>query len=499
MNTARGAEVIHGGATATAVRSVRNYAGGQWVDSNAAEWGEVRNPATAELLARVPLGGAADVDRAVQAALAAFPAWRATPPVQRVRYFFTLKQLMEERFEELARVVTLEHGKTLDESRSSVRRAIENVEIACAIPVTMQGATLEDVASGIDCESIRQPLGVFAAITPFNFPAMVPLWFLPHAVALGNTFVVKPSERVPLSQQLVFELLHAAGFPAGVVNLVNGAKEAVDALLDHPGICGYSFVGSTPVAHYVYRRAAEQGKRAQALGGAKNFVLIMPDADLARACETSIDSAFGCAGERCLANSAVIAVGDCYAEVRERLLARARAIQVGYGIEPGVTMGPVITRQHRDKIVGYIETGLKEGAKLILDGRGYRHPQYPDGYWLGPSIFDQVTPGMVVAREEIFGPVLCLMRAASFEEACAVVNAHPQGNASSIFTTSGKWAREFRYRAAPSMLGVNIGVAAPMAFFPFGGAKASFFGDTKAHGRECVDFFTDKKVVISRW
>jgi malonate-semialdehyde dehydrogenase (acetylating)/methylmalonate-semialdehyde dehydrogenase len=499
MKTPHEHEILADGATATGVRTIQNYIGGQWVDASASRWSEVRNPATAELLGRVPLGGAEDVDRAVQAALAAFPAWRATPPVLRARFFFKLQRIMEERFEDLARIVTLEHGKTLDESRSSVRRAIENVEIACAIPVTMQGATLEDVASGIDCESIRQPLGVFAAITPFNFPAMVPLWFLPHAVALGNTFIVKPSERVPLSQQLVFEMLHAVGFPPGVVNLVNGAREAVDALLDHPGVNGYSFVGSTPVAHYVYRRAAEKGKRAQALGGAKNFVLIMPDAELGRACETSIDSAFGCAGERCLANSAVIAVGDCYAEVRERLLARARAIQVGYGLEPGVTMGPVITREHRDKIVAYIETGLKEGAKLVLDGRTYRHPLYPDGHWLGPSLFDEVTPDMVIAREEIFGPVLCLMRARNFEEACAIVNAHPQGNASSIFTTSGRWAREFRYRVAPSMLGVNIGVAAPMAFFPFGGAKASFFGDTKAHGRECVDFFTDKKVIISRW
>ncbi|MBI5836721.1 MAG: CoA-acylating methylmalonate-semialdehyde dehydrogenase [Candidatus Eisenbacteria bacterium] len=488
-----------GAATAAAVRTARDYVGGQWVDSNATRWGEVHNPATAEVIARTPLGGASDVERAVRAAQAAFPAWRATPPVQRARYLFKLKHVMEERFEDLARVVTLEHGKTLDESRSSVRRAIENVEIGCAIPMTMQGAALEDIASGIDCESIRQPMGVFAAITPFNFPAMVPLWFLPHAIALGNTFVVKPSERVPLSQQVVFEMLHAVGLPPGVVNLVNGAREVVDALLDHPGVCGYSFVGSTPVAHHIYMRAAEKGKRAQALGGAKNFVLVMPDADLGKACEVSIDSAFGCAGERCLANSAVIAVGDCYPTVREGLLARARAIKVGDGMEPGVTMGPVISAQHRDKILGYIETGLKEGAKLILDGRGFRHPKHPDGYWLGPCIFDEVTPDMVIAREEIFGPVLCLMRAKDFDEACAVVNGHPQGNASSIFTTSGKWAREFRYRVAPSMLGINIGVAAPMAFFPFGGTKASFFGDVKAHGRECVDFFTDKKVVISRW
>jgi malonate-semialdehyde dehydrogenase (acetylating)/methylmalonate-semialdehyde dehydrogenase len=499
MDKPREQQLSSATATATAARTVRDYVGGRWLDSGATRWGDVHNPATGEVLARTPLGGAAEVGRAVEAARTAFPAWRATPPVQRARYFFKLKQIMEERADELARVVTLEHGKTLDESRGSVRRAIENVEVACAIPTTMQGSTLEDVSAGIDCESIRQPLGVFAAITPFNFPAMVPLWFLPHAVALGNTYVVKPSERVPLSQQKVFEMLHDTGFPAGVVNLVNGAREAVDALLDDARVNGVSFVGSTPVAHYIYKRAAEQGKRAQALGGAKNFVLVMPDAELGRACEISAESAFGCAGERCLANSVVIAVGDSYAQVREGLLANARAIKVGNGLAPGVTMGPVITSQHREKILGYIEKGLEEGAKLILDGRSFRSPEHPEGYWLGPSIFDEVTADMVIAREEIFGPVLCLMRAKDFDEACAVINTHPQGNASSIFTTSGKWARAFRYRVAPSMLGVNIGVAAPMAMFPFGGAKASFFGDTKAHGRDCVDFFTDKKVVISRW
>ncbi len=491
--------VIHEGATATGVRLVQDYVGGRWADSAGASTVEVRNPATDELIARTPLGGATDVDRAVRAAREAFPAWRSTPPVVRARTLFKLKQIMEERFEELAQVCTREHGKTLEESRSSVRRAIENVEVACAIPTTMQGAALEDIATGIDCETMRQPLGVFAAVTPFNFPVMVPLWFLPHAVALGNTFLVKPSERVPLSQQLVFEMLHQAGFPAGVVNQVNGAKDAVDAILDHPGIAGVSFVGSTPVAQYIYRRGAERGKRVQALGGAKNFVFVMPDAVMDRACEVSTESAFGCAGERCLANSVVIAVGDAYPKVREGLIANTKAIRVGDGADAGVTMGPVISKQHREKVLGYIETGIKEGAELVVDGRGYRHPRHPNGYYLGPSLFDKVRPEMVIAREEIFGPVLCLMHAATFDEACAIANAHPQGNASSIFTSSGKWAREFRYRVAPSMLGVNIGVAAPMAFFPFGGAKASFFGDTKAHGRECVDFFTDKKVVISRW
>jgi malonate-semialdehyde dehydrogenase (acetylating)/methylmalonate-semialdehyde dehydrogenase len=410
-----------------------------------------------------------------------------------------LKTLMDARVDDVARAVTMEHGKTLDEARNSVKRGIENVEVACAAPTTMQGSTLEDISSGIDCETVRQPLGVFAAIAPFNFPAMVPMWFLPHAVALGNTFIVKPSEKVPLAQQVTFEILDELGLPPGVVNMVNGGKEAVDGLLDHPGIAGISFVGSTPVAHYVYKRAAETGKRVQSLGGAKNFVLILPDAQMDKACEISSESAFGCAGERCLANSVVIAVGDAYDRVKQGLVDHAKTITVGNGMDAATTMGPVITREHREKILGYIEKGLAEGAKLVLDGRGVTDPKNPGGNWLGPSIFADVTPDMTIAREEIFGPVLCLMKAESFDQAIEIVNAHPQANASSIFTTSGKAAREYRYRVHPAMLGVNIGVAAPMAFFPFGGSKQSFFGDTKAHGRDSVDFYTEKKVVISRW
>jgi len=412
---------------------------------------------------------------------------------------FKLKVLLEQHFDDVARVCTREHGKTLDESRSSVRRAIDNVDLALGIPDRMMGTTLEDIASGIDCHTVRQPIGVFAAITPFNFPAMVPMWFLPHAVACGNTFIVKPSERVPLSQVRMFELMHEAGFPEGVVNLVNGAKDVVDAILDSPGIAGVSFVGSSPVAHYVYRRAAERGKRVQALGGAKNFVVVMPDADIPRAAQVSTESCFGCAGERCLANSVVLAVGDAHAKIRDRLIDEAKRIKVGDGEKPGVTMGPVITRQHREKVLGYIEKGIAEGAKLVLDGRGYQDPASPDGYFLGPTIFDEVTPEMVIGREEIFGPVLCIMKARDFDEAVEIVRRHELGNATSIFTSSGRWAREYRYRVEPSMLGVNIGVAAPMAFFPFGGAKGSFFGDLKAHGRDAVEFFTDNKVVISRW
>ena len=483
----------------TSPRTLQNFIGGRWVDSPATSFGEIRNPATGDLLARVPLGGRADVDAAVAAAARAFPAWRATPPVNRVRVLFTLRELLERHFDDLATIVTLEHGKTLDESRSSIRRAIDNVEVACAIPTTMQGRALEDIAHGIDCSTYRQPLGVFAAITPFNFPAMVPMWFLPHAIACGNTFNVKPSERVPLSQVRMFELMHEAGMPEGVVNLVHGAKDATDAILDHPGIAGVSFVGSSPVARHVYERAAQTGKRVQALGGAKNFVLVMPDADMTRAAQVSTESCFGCAGERCLANSVVLGVGRAYDEMSKRLVDAARGIRIGNGLEPGVTMGPVISEAHREKILSYIAKGVAEGATLALDGRGYEDPKHPTGYFLAPTVFTDVKPEMTIAREEIFGPVLCVMKADTFEEAVAIVKRHELGNATSIFTSSGKAAREYRWHVEPSMLGVNIGVAAPMAFFPFGGAKGSFFGDLKAHGQDAVEFYTDKKVTITRW
>ena len=499
MSVPREQAVVNGQKTETTARTLQNYIGGRWVASAATRFGEVRNPVNDELLARVPLGGAADVDQAVQAAARAYPAWRQTPVVNRVKPLFKLKNLLEEHAEDIARVVTREHGKTLDESRSSVRRAIDNVDLAVGTPDRMMGTSLEDIAAGIDCHTVRQPLGVFAAITPFNFPAMVPFWFLPHAVACGNTFIVKPSERVPMSQVRMFELMHDAGFPEGVVNLVHGGKDAVDGILDHPGISGVSFVGSTPVAHYVYKRGAEKGKRVQALGGAKNFVVVMPDADMQRAAAISTESCFGCAGERCLANSVVLAVGDAYDRIRDKLVAEAKKLKVGDGMEPGITMGPVITKQHREKILGYIEKGIAEGATLLLDGRGFADPKHPEGYFLGPSIFDNVKPEMIVGHEEIFGPVLCLMKAKDFDEAVEIVRKHELGNATSIFTSSGKWAREYRYRVEPSMLGVNIGVAAPMAFFPFGGAKNSFFGDLKAHGRDAIEFYTDKKVVISRW
>jgi malonate-semialdehyde dehydrogenase (acetylating)/methylmalonate-semialdehyde dehydrogenase len=479
--------------------TLRNFIGGEWVAAHATEFLDLTNPATGEPLGRVPLSNARDVDAAVAAAQTAFLKWREVPPVVRARYLFKLKYLMEEHFEELAATVTREHGKTLDESRGSVRRGIENVEHACGIPALMMGKTLEDVASGIDCEYVRQPMGVFAAITPFNFPAMVPCWFWPYAIATGNAFVLKPSEQVPFSSTRIIELAHEAGIPAGVLNLVNGGKDAVNALLAHPGIAGISFVGSSPVAKYVYQEGAKHGKRVQALGGAKNHVIVMPDADMDRAVANISESLFGCAGQRCLAGSVVVAAGKAYEPFRDKLLDTAKGLRLGYGLEPGVTMGPVISARHKEKVLSYVEAGRKDGATLLLDGRATKVDKHPRGHFIGPTVFDGVQPEMTIGKEEIFGPVLCLMKANDFDEAVGIVQRHELGNATSIFTSSGKWAREYRYRVEPSMLGVNIGVAAPMAFFPFGGAKGSFYGDLKAHGHDAIEFYTDKKVVITRW
>ncbi len=481
------------------VQTIRNFMDGQWVDSASAQVLDVRNPATDEVLARVPLASRVEVDRAVACAKKAFPAWRRTPPLQRARYFFRLKNVLEEHFEEISRIVVEENGKTLPEARGSVRRGIENVEVAAGIPSLMMGETLEDIADGIDCAAVRQPLGVFACVTPFNFPAMVPLWFLPHAVACGNTFVVKPSEQCPLSQKRIFELIEEVKFPPGVVNLVNGAKEAVDALIESPDVSGISFVGSSPVAKYIYSAASARGKRVQALGGAKNFIVVMPDADVDAAVAALIDSCFGCAGERCLAGSVILCVGDVYPVFREKFVQAAGRLVLGNGLEPGVGMGPVVSRKHKEKVLAYIESGLKEGAKLLLDGRGAKVERLPRGQFVGPTIFENVTTSMAIASEEIFGPVAGLARVADLKEALGIIHQSEYGNATSIFTRSGASARQFVYDVGISMIGINIGVAAPMAFFPFGGSKGSFFGDLKAHGRDCIQFFTERRVVISRW
>ena len=481
------------------VQTLDNFIGGRWVRSQTTSFFDVHNPAVGDVIGRTPLSTAADVDAAVQAATRAFPAWRDTPANTRAQVLYRFKGLLEQHFEELARTVTTEHGKTLDEARGSVRRGIECVEVACGAPSLLQGSALEDIAAGIDCHVVRQPLGVVAAIAPFNFPAMVPMWFLPFAIASGNTFVLKPSEQVPLSQRRMVDLLQQSNLPAGVVNLVNGGSDVVNAICDHPGIRAVSFVGSTMVAKHVYQRATHAGKRVQALGGAKNFVIVMPDADLERSMGVISESFYGCAGERCLAGSVLVPVGSIHGEARDRLVASATALRVGDGTEPGVTMGPVISAKHRDRVTGYIEKGVAEGASLLLDGRKTRVENRPGGFFVGPTVFDNVSPGMAIASEEIFGPVASIAPVKNLEEAIGLLHAHPNANATSIFTSSGKAAREFAKHATASMVGVNIGVAAPMAYFPFGGAKDSFFGDLKAHGRDAWEFYTDKKVTISRW
>ncbi|HLM74817.1 MAG TPA: CoA-acylating methylmalonate-semialdehyde dehydrogenase, partial [Polyangiaceae bacterium] len=479
--------------------TIRNYINGAFASASASQELEVRNPATQEILGRVPLSSAADVEKAASAARAAFPAWRDTPAPVRARYLFKLKNLLEDNFERIAEMVTKEHGKTLDESRGDVRRGIDNVETACGIPSMMLGQCLEDVAKGIDCSVNREPLGVFAAIAPFNFPAMVPLWFLPYAIATGNTFIVKPSEVVPLTQDLIAHLIAELGLPPGVVNYVHGGRDAVNAILTNPDIDGISFVGSTPVAEHVYKTGSAHGKRVQALGGAKNFLTVMPDADLDKTVSNIADSCYGCAGERCLAGSVILCVGDAYGKFKDRFLEAARAIKIGNGMDPGVTMGPVISRAHRERVLGYIQKGIDEGAELLLDGRGVKVDGYPDGNWVGPTVFNRVHPSMTIAREEIFGPVVCLVDVPTIEDALKIIEAHELANTSSIYTSSGRAAREYSHRVKASMIGVNIGVAAPMSFFSFGGAKRSFFGDLKAHGRESIQFYTDGKVTISRW
>ncbi len=477
-----------------------NYVGGRWVEPATGQWIDVINPATARPIGRVPLSTAQDIDQAVQAAKAAFPAWRETPPLQRARYMFRLKELLEAHLDDIARQVVLEHGKTLEDARGSVRRGIENVEVAAGIPSLMMGYGLEDgAARGIDEEVVKQPLGVFAAICPFNFPAMVPFWFWPYAVACGNTFIVKPSEQVPLTQQRIFELVEQAGFPPGVVNLVNGAKETVDALLAHPDIKGISFVGSSAVAKYVYSTAAAHGKRVQAQGGAKNVLVVMPDADLDQAVPNIIGSCFGAAGQRCLAGSLVMPVGEVHRPLVERLVDAARALRLGFGLDEGVDMGPVISDRARQRILAAIDQGVQEGATLLLDGRSVHVPDYPDGYFVGPTIFDNVSPEMRLAQEEIFGPVVGIIPVKTLDEAIQLINRSPYGNAASIFTAQGRAARQFRYYVECGNIGVNVGVAAPMAYFPFGGYKQSFFGTLHGQGRDAIEFFTERKIVITRW
>ncbi len=486
-------------APTTTVMDILNYVDGSWRKSSTTQFFDVTNPATNELIARTPLSTNADVGDAVRAAAAASPAWRRTPPGERIQYLFKLKYLLDENIDELARIITLENGKTFGEAKAEIRRGIENVEVACGIPLMMQGYNLEDVTPGVDETLIRQPLGVVAAITPFNFPAMIPFWFLPYAIACGNTLILKPSERVPLTMRRAIELIEKTGLPKGVVNLVNGGREVVDAICDHPAIRAVSFVGSTPVAKHVYQRSAASGKRMQCQGGAKNHVIVLPDADMDLAKQIISDSAFGCAGQRCLAVSVAVTIGDAQKTFRDAISEAASSLRVGFGLDTGVQMGPVITKESKQRIETLIATGVNDGARPIVDGRNPKIASYDNGNFLKPTILDGVPATSSLANTEIFGPVLSLIHADSIDEAIDFIRKSPYGNQASLFTTSGSAARKFRYEAPAGNIGINIGVAAPMAYFPFNGWKESFFGIVHAQGKDAVEFYTESKIVVERW
>lgn len=480
-------------------RQLQNYVGGAWRRSTAAEYVDVTNPATSDVLARTPLSTSNDVDAAVQSAAAAFPFWRRVPPGERIQYLFKLKNLFEQDLDALSHLITAENGKTLSEATAELRRSIENIEVACGIPMLMQGYNLEDVTPGVDETLIRQPLGVVAAITPFNFPVMVPFWFLPYAIACGNTLVLKPSERVPLTMLRVVELIEQSGLPKGVVNLVNGGREVVDALCDHPQVRAVSFVGSTPVAKHVYMRAAASGKRMQCQGGAKNHAIVLPDADMDLATQIIADSAFGCAGQRCLAVSVAVTVGDARKTFRDAIAQAASSIRVGNGADAGVQMGPVITPESQLRVASLVSGGISEGARAVVDGRKAKIPNHKNGNFLAPTVLDDLPPSSKLADTEIFGPVLSLVHADSVDDAMEFLRRSPYGNQASLFTSSGSAARRFRYEAQAGNIGINVGVAAPMAYFPFSGWKESFFGVLHGQGRDAVEFYTELKIVIERW
>jgi malonate-semialdehyde dehydrogenase (acetylating)/methylmalonate-semialdehyde dehydrogenase len=487
-----------------AIETLKNYIHGEWVEAQTDAYGDVMNPARGEVLAKVPLSGKADIDRAVQSAKEAFPRWKNTPPLSRVRYLFKLKELMEEHFDELAIVQTREHGKTIDESRGETRRGIEQVEVATGIPTLMQGYNLEDIATGIDEHCIYQPVGVFCHIAPFNFPFMVPLWFVPYALATGNTFIVKPSPRVPLSQTRLAELIEEVDLPPGVLNFVHGANDASNALLRHPDVAGVTFVGSTPVGRdIIYRTCGETGKKVIAQCGAKNFIVVMEDCDLEKSMAGFMTSFYGNTGQRCLAGANLLVVSESdtfYNKVVDAFVEAASKIRVGDGLDESVQMGPLQNVESKQRVLGYIEKGLAEGAALALDGRQLKLVEdLPTDCFLNPSVFVNVTPDMTIAREEIFGPVASILRAKNLNEAIGIIHENPFGNAASIYTSSGKWVQKFRHDVKCGNIGVNIGIAAPMAFFPFSGMKDSFFGSLHGQGKDAIRFFTECKVIIERW
>jgi malonate-semialdehyde dehydrogenase (acetylating)/methylmalonate-semialdehyde dehydrogenase len=481
--------------TETRIASAGFLIDGKWESPNR-DLHNIVNPASGEVIAQVPYATVQDVDRAVKAAHQAFLEWREVPVVDRVQPLYRFKDLLEKHLLELATILSRENGKTLDDSKAEVRRGVQMVEVACGMPSLMMGESLENVARGIDSHSIRQPLGVCAGITPFNFPCMVPMWMYPFAIACGNAFILKPSEKVPLTPTRACELLADAGLKPGVITLLHGGREAVDALLKHPLVRAVSFVGSTPIAKYIYATAAAEGKRVQALGGAKNHMVVMPDANIEKSAEAIMSSAFGAAGERCLAGSVLVAVGKAAEPILAALVDRCRQLKVGDPVDASSGMGPVVTKEHREKIVGYIEKGVAEGAKPLCDGRTQMKG---DGFFLGPTIFDSVTPNMTIAKEEIFGPVLSVIRVETLDDAINLVNNSPFGNTTTIYTSDGRSAREYATRIEVGMVGVNMAVAAPMAFFPFTGWKQSFFGDLHAHGKDAVGFYSEQKVVMTRW
>ena len=478
---------------------LKNYINGKWVASSTGKFRDVADPATAEILAKAPVSSVAELDEAVHCAQKAFLDWRRVPVTKRIQYLFTLKGLLEANFEDLAACITREHGKVLDESRGEMRRSIENVEVACGTPSLMMGDVLEDVAPGIDEFMIRQPLGVAGIISPFNFPAMIGFWFIPYAVTTGNTVVIKPSSRVPITMVKLFELMEEAGFPAGVVNMVHGGSEIVNGMLDHPLIRSISFVGSTEVARHVYSRGTANGKRVSAAGGAKNPVLILPDADVDTTTSIMMDSAFGCSGQRCLAASTAIMIGEADKVFIPRFAEAASKRVIGYGLKPEVQMGPVITPEDKLRIEALIQRGLDEGAEMLVDGRNAVIPGYEQGNFIKPTILTDTPVGGIIATTEVFGPVLGIMHCKTVEEAIKILNDGAYGNMGSIFTHDGSAARKFRNEADAGNIGINIGVAAPMAFFPFSGWKNSFFGDLHGQGKHAIEFFTQTKIVIERW
>ncbi len=480
-------------------KKIKNYIDGKWLTSKGNLYIQVNNPATTRALAEVPLGCQKDVEMAAEAAVKSAKAWRDIPATNRIQYLFKMKQILQNNASEIAEICTNECGKTYAESKAEIVRAIENIEVACGIPTLMQGDFSEDIAKGIDEFMIRQPIGVGACIAPFNFPIMIPFWFLPYALACGNTYIVKPSEKVPMTMTRIFELFEDLDLPNGVLNLVHGEKKVVNAILDHPDINAISFVGSSDVAKYVYQRGSANGKRIQAQGGAKNPVIVMPDADIDSTVRIITDSAFGCAGQRCLAASLVILVGEAKNTFTQKLLDTAKTKKCGYGMDPNADIGPVINIQSRIKIKQLINQGLEEGSSLLLDGRMITIKGFENGHFIGPTIFGAIKERGVIHTTEIFGPVLGLMYVDSLDEAIDKVNQSSYGNAACIFTKSGAAARKFRHETLAGNIGVNIGVAAPMAFFPFSGWKNSFFGDLHAQSHHAIEFYTQTKVVIERW